>query len=152
MDIKLEKNKKIYQFDQLLTDESFNKDKELTGTFEAPLHIVGTLDLLDDDKFRIKFDLTGKINFPCSRCLDPIESDVDYNFNEVIDDQEFVNSINIDEYINDCLFINEPYQILCSEECLGLCPTCGVNLNHEECDCHEEEEIDPRLEALKQLL
>ena len=38
----------------------------------------------------------------------------------------------------------------CSEECKGLCPTCGKNLNHEKCNCKKE--VDPRMAALLQLL
>ena len=39
---------------------------------------------------------------------------------------------------------------LCSEDCKGLCPGCGVNLNHEACRCKKQ--VDPRLAALAKLL
>ena len=39
---------------------------------------------------------------------------------------------------------------LCSEDCKGLCPGCGVNLNYEKCRCKKE--VDPRLAALAKLL
>ncbi|NCB64223.1 MAG: DUF177 domain-containing protein, partial [Clostridia bacterium] len=39
---------------------------------------------------------------------------------------------------------------LCSEDCKGICPGCGVNLNEEACRCKPE--VDPRLAALAQLL
>jgi len=48
-----------------------------------------------------------------------------------------------------------PSNPICSPNCQGLCPHCGQNLNHGECDCAEEasEEaaIDPRWQALRQL-
>ena len=39
---------------------------------------------------------------------------------------------------------------LCSEDCKGLCPGCGVNLNQEPCRCKKQ--ADPRWAALEQLL
>jgi len=42
-----------------------------------------------------------------------------------------------------------PYAPLCSENCKGLCPQCGINRNLETCQC--EPPIDPRLAALKGL-
>jgi uncharacterized protein len=42
-----------------------------------------------------------------------------------------------------------PLNPLCREDCKGLCPQCGTNLNTETCDCAQEWE-DPRLAALKQ--
>jgi uncharacterized protein len=41
--------------------------------------------------------------------------------------------------------------VLCQEDCQGLCPTCGVNLNQTTCHCAEDT-VDPRLEKLKDLL
>lgn len=42
-----------------------------------------------------------------------------------------------------------PYAPLCREDCKGLCPQCGTNLNTGTCTC--EKPIDPRLAALKNL-
>jgi uncharacterized protein len=42
-------------------------------------------------------------------------------------------------------------QVFCREECLGLCPECGKNLNDGPCDC-QIDDIDPRLAALRALL
>ena len=39
---------------------------------------------------------------------------------------------------------------LCSEDCKGICPGCGVNLNQGSCTCKKE--TDPRLAALAKLL
>ena len=41
--------------------------------------------------------------------------------------------------------------VLCREDCKGLCPHCGKDLNEGPCGC-EPRQIDPRLEALKKLL
>lgn len=49
------------------------------------------------------------------------------------------------------VFFSLPMQPLCREDCRGLCPHCGANLNETSCSCREEA-IDPRWEKLKDLL
>ena len=41
--------------------------------------------------------------------------------------------------------------VLCREDCKGLCPKCGANLNRGECGCSRRE-IDPRLAVLQRIL
>jgi len=48
------------------------------------------------------------------------------------------------------LLLALPMKPLCSEECKGLCPRCGVNLNIETCDCRVKG-MDSRWEGLKDL-
>ena len=43
-----------------------------------------------------------------------------------------------------CLFL--PSKFLCREDCKGVCPQCGTNLNESSCDCKKP--VDPRFEAL----
>jgi len=40
-------------------------------------------------------------------------------------------------------------KILCAEDCKGLCPTCGANLNETDCDCKAP--VDARWASLKDL-
>ena len=47
--------------------------------------------------------------------------------------------------------IELPFRLLCREDCKGLCPVCGANLNEMTCNCNTKQ-IDPRLEKLKMLL
>ena len=51
------------------------------------------------------------------------------------------------ELVRQALVIALPMRLLCSEECRGLCPHCGKNLNEGPCQCRTVR-IDPRLEAL----
>ena len=43
-----------------------------------------------------------------------------------------------------------PLKVICQSDCRGLCPSCGANLNHEECRC-ETHKSDPRLAPLARL-
>ncbi len=51
----------------------------------------------------------------------------------------------------DQLILTMPMSPLCSEECKGLCPVCGQDLNEKTCGC-DTAPVDPRLAELKKLL
>ncbi len=59
-------------------------------------------------------------------------------------------SLDISQEIRDMILLGLPAKILCSNDCRGLCPHCGVNLNKDECAC-QTEVIDPRWKALQKL-
>lgn len=146
--------KKNYDFDFPVESDILQDEEGITATWEEPLRAVGTLTIIDEESAKIEFDLTGEVVYPCSRCLEPVKTEIDYSFDELIDE---VNrgQVDITEYVLDCLYINEPFQILCDPDCKGLCPVCGTNLNTGSCDCSTEfemeEEIDPRLLKLKEV-
>jgi DUF177 domain-containing protein len=117
-----------------------------------------------ENLFRIKISVSTNAVYSCDRCLEPYKS----RFNETIeqlyrlghddlesDEIEYlpVNSkeIDISKSIHDVFVLYRPMQLLCREDCKGLCVNCGVNLNKESCDC-QKTEIDPRFEKLKSLL
>jgi len=111
----------------------------------------------------------GKINalteLSCSRCLDPYWQPVDLGFTEIfsshpVDKAEIDlgeqplpadGSIDLTPIIRDYASLDIPIRHVCKVECKGLCPTCGVNLNQEDCG-HKQEHIDPRMEGLRALL
>ena len=101
------------------------------------------------------------ISTVCARCLEPIceriEFEKVYGLTESRvseDSDEFLSTVKGELDILECarsLFILEfPMRFLCSEDCKGLCGTCGCNLNDGECDCNKKE-VDPRLAVLKNL-
>ena len=58
--------------------------------------------------------------------------------------------VALKELVLSDLLLNLPMKHLCREDCKGLCPGCGVNLNREPCRCKKQ--VDPRWAALEQLL
>src|SRR5205823_14521077 len=58
-------------------------------------------------------------------------------------------SVNLEPFLREQLVLAVPFAPLCREDCKGLCPQCGVDLNSGTCAC--EKPIDPRLAALKGL-
>lgn len=99
----------------------------------------------------------------CAKCLDGFEKNMNFSFEErfsksPVSDEEaedivhiFGNEIELNDVIIRELCLNLPISFLCSEDCKGLCPVCGKNLNKEQCSC-ETDEIDPRLAVLKTFL
>lgn len=59
--------------------------------------------------------------------------------------------IDLTQIIYDAINLAIPMKPLCKEDCKGLCPICGTNLNKETCNC-QREKTDPRWEPLKKLI
>jgi uncharacterized protein len=104
--------------------------------------------------------LTLGIEDECYRCLDPVNHELVVDIEELYthpprSDSEF--GINDDAILDLApllraeVIILETYGVLCRPDCKGLCSKCGENLNRGEHHC-EDDEIDPRLAKLKDLL
>ncbi len=53
--------------------------------------------------------------------------------------------------VRDQVLLDLPLIRLCQKGCKGICPVCGNDFNAKQCECRNEEEIDPRLAVLKNL-
>jgi uncharacterized protein len=60
------------------------------------------------------------------------------------------NQLRLSDWARDAIAVELPEQILCREDCAGLCAVCGQNLNENPHE-HEEEQGDPRWSALEEL-
>lgn len=102
------------------------------------------------DSFLIEGEMEVNLILSCSRCLENYQSSALIEISEEVlkKDMEDLEKLFIDEIIVDNIILSLPIKTLCSEDCKGLCPQCGQDLNEAECDC-EIESIDPRLEKLK---
>lgn len=98
----------------------------------------------------------------CDRCAAPIRREIDLPVEHVLveslsdeENDDFVltkdDQLLLDDLIRDDLLLSLPSKHLCREDCRGLCPQCGKDLNEGLCGCRTQA-VDPRLEALKQLL
>ncbi len=118
-----------------------------------------------NDQYYVKTNVTTISHFTCDRCLEDYTdnfsvsyklyySKLDYQDSES-DDYRFLSEnadeIDLTDSIIENLLLAVPMKKVCAEDCSGLCPNCGVNLNIEKCDC-EKERIDPRWEKLKKLI
>ena len=56
----------------------------------------------------------------------------------------------LEDAVREQVLLALPLKVICREDCRGLCPHCGKNLNTERCSCAEPVE-DPRWSALKEI-
>lgn len=114
------------------------------------------------DIYILKGQVQTILTLQCSRCLSffdyPLQSELDEVFlpkdleEQWDDDDERIHILQSDEIdvtavVQENVLLNTPYVLVCHEECKGLCPTCGINLNERTCEC-KQEKVDPRLADL----
>jgi DUF177 domain-containing protein len=117
-----------------------------------------------EDSFRIKLNVKSTLIEQCDKCLEEFKTEIDESGEQIYqvgegeyedDDIEVLpgntKEIDLSKLINEVFLINRPIQKTCKEDCRGLCPDCGKNLNQATCNC-KSERIDPRLEKLKSLI
>ena len=54
------------------------------------------------------------------------------------------HELDVDRLIYDEILVNWPTKVLCKDDCKGICPVCGQNLNQQDCGC-DRQVIDPRM-------
>ena len=132
-------------------DYPFKSPVEITA---AAANRAGLVEL----EVKAVFDYTAR----CDRCFEELVKHMEYTFthglaSELMDDEndDYIETpdftLELDEVVISDILLNLPSKNLCREDCRGLCPKCGANLNLEKCGCSSEA-ADPRLEILKQLL
>jgi len=108
--------------------------------------------------FRLR--LHARLHGPCYRCLGDAVVDLPIDVREyqaTNPDSEELRSpyleddrLDLSAWARDSVALALPDQIVCREDCAGLCPECGRNLNDEP-HAHEDERGDPRWSALEGL-
>lgn len=94
----------------------------------------------------------------CSRCLEPMTVPLEVDIQELFAyslevEDDFViqdEQIDLEQVIVDSVVLNLPFTPICSADCLGLCPECGVKMK-ENPDHQHEAPIDSRWSALEKL-
>lgn len=150
------------------TAESFQYSLDLTayeydgGTpFVKPVRIEGTVSN-NSGVIKLAYSVEFSLKKPCDRCAVVVEKEYSYSFQHTLvtqlngeDTGELLlvedNKLDMDELVIADILLELPMKFLCSPDCKGLCPQCGVNKNVEQCSCTVKQ-IDPRLEILKNLM
>lgn len=168
----LEGEKELIEFQGEIPWEGFNSnDKTEPIQYKGQVYNVG-----GDKVININIHYTFKEK--CSRCLKSTVNKIDTtlsgklmegkeDFEEIESFKEIENedinnednsyenilyyennNLNLHDYIIEQVVLSLPMKTICKDDCKGLCPKCGINLNNSKCDCVYED-IDPRLEKLK---
>jgi uncharacterized protein len=157
-----------------IPDEGLTVDVEEKLALEevsAGSPVKGTLQVNKSDREVIVIGkVTSVLDLQCSRCLKGFKRPLDIPVNVVYHPVEEIaeerhglkddemdmgfyrgEEIDLQELVREQVLLNMQMKPLCDENCKGICPNCGADLNAGACGC-ETQKIDPRLEVLKKLL
>lgn len=132
--------------------------------FNTPVHFEGYA-LNIGGTIELKGNATVSISIMCDRCIEFYDENISYdvferykkedNFSDTDSDDDITplegSIIDLDDILYMGLILNLPSKSLCSDDCKGLCPVCGTNLNHSDCNCSDDN-TDPRFDILDKLL
>jgi uncharacterized protein len=103
----------------------------------------------------------AQLSGPCMRCLEEASRGIDVDVREVeqpnAGDEDLRSpyvegdQLDVHAWARDALVLELPTQIVCSDDCKGICAICGENLNTAPDDHHHEAPPDPRWAKLKEL-
>jgi uncharacterized protein len=120
--------------------------------------VTATVDIYKaGDKYILEGEMNGSVRIRCDRCLGIYDFGVKTGFKlffaknsrygnkaeiELLEeDMEtgFINGdeIELDDIFKEQLYLSLPIKSLCKDECLGLCPVCGTDLNIQRCNCRK---------------
>ncbi|MFZ0866524.1 MAG: DUF177 domain-containing protein [Candidatus Sulfotelmatobacter sp.] len=144
----------------------------------TPIESSGRADLVEEhhgkhkiiQDIRIQGRLATRLELSCARCLEPVMQDVKREFDllyrpqgadagrdeiSVTDAEAEISyyegeGILLDDVVREQVLLAAPLKVTCRDDCKGLCPQCGKNLNQEQCSCSVEQE-EPRWAALKEI-
>ncbi|MCD8049994.1 MAG: DUF177 domain-containing protein [Clostridia bacterium] len=127
--------------------------------FEKPLSVTGLIKNIGG-ALKINLNITGEYRTLCDRCAceitNTVQNSTEENVTENADDFDsemfslsgFV--LDISGALDTLLITALPMTHLCKEDCRGLCPKCGANLNLTECNC-DTTRYDPRFAIFRKL-
>jgi len=144
----------------------------------TPIEASGRTDIVEEhhgkhqiiQDIRIKGSLATSLEMICARCLEPVTQEVKGEFDllyrplgsdkgrdeiSVTDAEAEIGyyegeGILLDDVVREQVLLAAPLKVICREDCKGLCPHCGKNLNQERCSCAMGQE-EPRWAALKDI-
>ncbi len=130
------------------------------------LHLDVQLEMLVDGLL-VRGDLRFRTSEPCARCLADVAADHDVAVSEMFVDPARVGEdeeldagyelhvgeglIDVEALVRDAILAVLWGRTLCEQDCAGLCPRCGADLNVEDCGHRREPAADPRWSKLESL-
>jgi uncharacterized protein len=110
------------------------------------------------NKYALDGRFSGHFQIICDRCLEPYHRDLDTDFRlllafppsdtdqselELLEEDLSVDFItgeelDLDDVVKGQIYLSLPMKSICREDCSGLCPICGTNLNMDKCGCQKQ--------------
>ena len=144
----------------------------------TPVHAEGRADLVEEhhgkrkiiQDIRLRGHLDTSLEVSCARCLEPVVHEVKREFDllyrplgtdagrdelSVTDAEAEISyyqgeGLLLEDVLREQILLAVPLKTVCREDCHGLCPHCGKNLNEGACSCAGQIR-DPRWNALKDI-
>lgn len=113
------------------------------------------------DHLRVTGRVSTQVSLVCSRCIATYEAGIGSSFTIIyrkgtsqendqeeeteLSDQDLIsatysgNEIDLTHEIEEQVAMEIPIKPLCNENCKGLCPVCGIDLNHATCNCSSKQ-------------
>ncbi|MFN2398736.1 MAG: DUF177 domain-containing protein [Gemmatimonadaceae bacterium] len=150
-----------------VVDGSFSADDPVWEAADVlpsdSVHATGRLSAAGAGRFYWSGRIAGRAQLPCRRCLGPCEAsvneDVHLVFAEVGDDTaddpdvfripQRSRELDLRGAVREQWLLAVPTFPLCKDDCRGICPRCGADLNEAPCGC--EPVVDDRWAALRAL-
>ena len=110
--------------------------------------------------YALRLRFQAPLEGPCMRCLEPAAPVFDVDVREISQpgggdelESEYVEAevLDLRSWAHDALALALPAQVLCREDCAGLCPVCGADLNAAGPEHGHESQPDPRWAKLSEL-
>jgi uncharacterized protein len=164
------------EFDETLAPGTLDLGADITQT--GPLAAKGRAELVREnrgakqsvDDIRLVGSLSTDLEVRCARCLEPVGQKVADAFDliyrpqgvDAIAEEQSISSAEteigyyqgegllLEDVLKEQVLLSLPVKQVCREDCKGLCPQCGTNLNTASCDCVTEMP-DPRWSALEDI-
>lgn len=142
-----------------------------TEVWVSPAKVCGDLHVNRSGRgLLISGTFSGEVQLVCGRCLEQFRFEAQDRFQvyceiptpaQAAEEHELADGeldvtyledgrINTEHLLRENILLSLPVQPLCHEDCRGLCPRCGANLNLGACGCTETHG-DPRLQVLRKL-
>jgi uncharacterized protein len=144
----------------------------------TPLKAFGRAELVEEHHgkhhvikdIRLRGHLSAGLELQCARCLEPVPQKVEREFEllyrplgadagrdelSVTDAEAEIgyyqgDGLELEDVLREQVLLALPLKVTCRQDCKGLCPHCGKNLNQDRCSCTIAA-ADPRWEALKEI-
>jgi uncharacterized protein len=150
--------------------EEVAPDEEEQARLVSPAAVEGVASRKGEE-VRLRGKINTEVEVACDRCLASLRLPLEVEFDAAFIPQESEagktenvellsddlglaayegGAVDLDELVREQITLALPSRRLCREECKGLCPVCGADLNAGECSC-ERGEVDPRWAALADL-
>jgi uncharacterized protein len=145
-----------------ISDDSWSPEQELQRI--APVDAEVSLTRKGDSRVFVRGFLKTEVKLVCDRCVSKYGFLIDVDFHLVLEvsskeswqireiecsgtDLDTVllekPMVDLGDILRQQLYLSLPEKLICSEQCKGLCPQCGANLNKKVCSCVAEEKESP---------